>query len=279
MENNKIFAEITKNASKTFYSASLLFPKKIREDVFILYSFVRIADDLIDSNPPKIKEFEEYRLRAKKAFEGKKVDSIFIETFADLAQRKNIPYSLINDFFVAQRTDATKKNYKSYEELLKFVYGVAEVIGLLMAHVMDLPKKSYPSARILGRAMQLVNILRDIEEDSRLGRVYIPQDELQSFNIPNTITFDIAEKKTRQFNSLIQYQCERIFQLLDEAKKGFHFIPKPLRLPIQISTDLYINTTKKIYDKPSVIFEKKVKPSKINIFTSILINYLSSIYK
>lgn len=272
MKNNQVFADITKNASKTFYNSSLLFPKNIRDDVFILYSFVRIADDLIDSKPPKIKEFEEYRQQITDNYKGKTVSNLFVNAFGDLAKRKKIPFKLVQDFFEAQSRDAKTKNYKTYDDLLHFIYGVAEVIGLLMAHVMDLPKESHECARKLGRAMQLINIMRDIDEDRLLGKVYLPQDELKFFDLPAIITPEIVRLQPRAFSSLITFQSGRILDILDQSQEGFRFIPKNLLLPIKISADLYRQTIQKIAADPKVIFQKKVKPSKYRIVKTIIKN-------
>ncbi len=269
-----IFEQITKKASKTFYAATLLFPKGVRDDVFILYSFLRTADDLIDANPPKIKEFALFKKMTYKRLSGKNVTNIIINTFGKLVERKKIDHQLITDFFNSLEIDLHKSSYKNFEELLTFTYGVAEVVGLLMAQVMNLPKKSYTSARKLGLAMQLVNILRDIDEDRILKRVYIPQQELKQFKLKKIITNTHAIDEEIAFKKLMSLQINRIFTIFDDAKKGFKYIPREYLIAIMSATDIYCHIAKKINDNPFIIFKKKVRPSRLFTTYTIVKNLI-----
>lgn len=273
MTNNNIFAEITRKASTTFYTATLFFPKQIREDVFILYSFVRTADDLIDTVPSKKREFNIYRDQTYLAFNCKKSGNIIIDSFVLIAKRKKIPLKIITSFFESLELDSKAKTYPTYHDLCVFIYGTAEVIGLLMSYIMNLPRKSYPSAQKLGRAMQLVNILRDIEEDLKFGRVYIPQNELNRFRLPAVITRQTAYNYPDEFQQLINFQGKRIIKLINESRKGFTYIPRKHLLPIKTSADLYEQITKLMMQKPQIIFQKKLKPSKLQIMFTVIKNY------
>ncbi len=269
-----IFEEITKKASKTFYAATLLFPKQVKNDVFILYAFLRTADDLVDANPPKIKEFALFKKMTYNRLAGKKVSNIVINTFGDLVERKKVDHKLITDFFNSLEIDLKKSSYKNFEELLTFTYGVAEVVGLLMAQVMNLPKKSYTSARKLGLAMQLVNILRDIDEDRILKRVYIPQEELKQFNLKSAITVSHALEQQIAFKQLMTLQINRIFKTFTDAKKGFKYIPREYLIAIMSATDIYCHIANKINQDPFIIFRKKVRPSRLFTTYTIVKNLI-----
>lgn len=271
-----IFESITRKASKTFYSTTILFPKSVRNDVFILYSFLRKADDYIDSNPPQINKYNEYKKLTLERLSGRKVNHTIINTFGALVERKQIDPGLIRDFFISLEIDLNKKTYNSFEDLQKFTYGVSEVVGLLMAQVMDLPKKSYSSARKLGLAMQLINIVRDIDEDRILGRVYIPQNELKKFKLPSVITADEVRTNPHKFKSLMQYQINRILNFLDDAKKGFKYIPGEYILPIRTAAEIYYHMAKKIEKNPGEIFQRKMRLSPIRMSYIILKNVLQT---
>ncbi len=272
--NPNIFEQITKKASKTFYAATLLFPKQVKNDVFILYAFLRTADDLVDANPPKIKEFSLFKKMTYERLDGNNVSNIIINTFGDLVERKKIDHQLITDFFNSLEIDLNKSSYKNFEELLTFTYGVAEVVGLLMAQVMNLPKKSYTSARKLGLAMQLVNILRDIDEDRLLKRVYIPQEELKKFNLKKALTNSHALEKQIAFKQLMTLQINRIFKTFADAKKGFKYIPREYLIAIMSATDIYCHIAKKINEDPFIIFKKKVRPSRLFTTYTIVKNLI-----
>lgn len=259
------FEAITYKASKTFHTTSLLFPKEVRNDVFILYSFLRTADDLIDSLPPQFEAFNNFKQMTLDMISGKKSNNEIIQTFGKLMKRKKIDQQLISSFFSSLELDFRSKQYETFEDLKKFTYGVSEVVGLLMAQVMELPKESHITARKLGLGMQLINILRDVEEDRLLGRVYIPQNELRNFHLPNQLTFSHVKNKQKEFTALIHFQLERIVEILDEGRKGFKYLPKNFILPISSAADLYYQTADKIKKDPFIIFEKKVKPNKLEI--------------
>lgn len=270
--NNNIFENITKKASKTFYTTTLLFPKAVREDVFILYSFLRQADDLVDANPPRLKQFKKYKELTYKRLSGKKVNNKIIDTFGQLVERERIDPQLITDFFTSLEIDLRNSTYETFEDLKTFTYGVAEVVGILMASVMNLPKKSYTSARKLGLAMQLVNILRDIEEDLTLGRVYIPQQELAKYKLQQKISKEYAQSYPEEFKKLMKFQISRIYILFHDAQKGFVHLPADYLLPISSAAKIYLQTVKIIEKNPFIIFQKKVRISKIQMIYILIKN-------
>lgn len=254
--------------------ASLMFPKSIRDDVFVLYAFVRRADDLIDHIPPRIREFNDYRKATAAAISGSRVKDDGIMAFAELVRRKRIPISLIDDFFNAQERDAATHYYKTYGQLKDFVYGVAEVIGLLMAYVMGLPRKADDTARKLGAGMQLTNILRDIPEDLAMGRVYLPRDELKRFGLPDAVDMKTAADHRVRFQRFMKFQIKRSLELLRESRKGYKYIPSGYLLPIAASADLYEKTLRKLERDPEIIFKRKLKPSKYEIIMSLAGNFV-----
>jgi phytoene synthase len=96
---------------------------------------------------------------------------------------KNIPNSWVDAFLTAMKLDLFKSRYENIEQTNRYMYGSAEVIGLMLCKIMSLPIESYASARLLGRAMQYCNMIRDIAEDCQLGRQYIPDTALRQFGI------------------------------------------------------------------------------------------------
>jgi len=266
------FAEITRKASRTFYLSSLLFPRKVRNDIFILYSFVRTMDDLIDTSPPDIMTYQNYRQQTLNSLSGIKSENTLIEEFVIMTKRKEIPKEWIFAFFGSLEIDEKNKSYKNFEELKKFIYGVAEVIGLMIAKIINLPKKSYPMARSLGESMQLINILRDIDEDLLLGRVYLPQDEMKRFHIKNLFHKD----KTNQLGlkEIIKFQICRINLLQKKAVSGFKYIPSEYLVAIKTASDIYFLISQKINHNPLFVMKKRVKPSLWEVISIMLKNFI-----
>lgn len=267
-QNEEVFKEIFKRGSKTYFNSSIFFPKSVRRDVFILYGFVRVADDFVDVVPQKKEEFLDFCERYRKALAGEKVDDIVIDSFVDLVHRKDFDPQWVEDFLHAMEMDLTKKKYDTLEETLEYIHGSAEVIGFFMAKILDLPKESYFAAERLGRAMQYINFIRDIKEDIKFGRRYLP---LFDFNLNSLMKEEVMEKKA-EFEDFINAQIELYFKWQEQAESGFKYIPRRYLIPIKTASDMYNWTALKIKDNPFIIYEEKVKPSKIKIFSTILKN-------
>lgn len=263
MVNGNIY-RIFRNGSKTYFSSSLLFPKHIKQDVFYLYAFVRTLDNYVDQIPANEEGFEKFVNEYYASLKRKKSGNEIIHSFIDLKLRVGIEDKWVDAFIDAMRQDLTKKKYKNMNELGKYMYGSAEVVGLMMAKIMKLPEESYHSAKLLGRSMQYINFIRDIKEDIELGRQYIPTDVLKKHSL-SSLSYDVALKNKRHFRQMVRAQVKHYNQLVRESEKGFSYIPYRYRIAIKTASGLYGWTAKKIYQNPEIVFEKKVKPGYITI--------------
>jgi len=267
----KIYEEITKKNSKTFYYSTIFFPKEIKEKVFLLYAFLRTTDDLVDKKKPDFKKFYQYKKKFEDIYSGKKINDKLIYDFVKLVKEINAK-NLIDDYFKSQKIDLKNKQYKTFKDLEKFLYGVSEVVGVLMAKILKLTKKSYPLARKLGKAMQIINIIRDIEEDYHMGKIYIPQEDFKKFNVKINNFFK-AKNMCQNEKNLIDFELQRAFDLYKEVKKGYRYFDKKNLLPIKIAADLYFILGKKIKKNKNFIFNKnKVKLSLIDIMYVVFKN-------
>ena len=267
----KIYEEITKKNSKTFYYSTLFFPKEIKKKVFLLYAFLRTTDDLVDQKKPDFKKFYQYKKDFNDAYFGKKVNNQLISDFVKLVKEIDAK-NLIDDYFKSQEIDLKNKNYKTYQDLEKFLYGVSEVVGLIMAKILKLPKNSYPLAKKLGKAMQIINIIRDIGEDYQMGKVYIPQEDFKKFKI-NIDDFFKAKNLSQNEKDLIDFELQRAFNLYKEAKFGYKYFDKKNLLPVKIAADLYFVLGKKIEKRKDLIFNnKKIRLSIIDIIYIVFKN-------
>lgn len=262
--------EIFKNGSTTYYWSSKFFPKKSRADVYKLYSFVRVVDDYVDAPKPNVGRFDyickEWK-KAKKTLpaqihkKSSSIDDRVLNNILYVVHHYDCDPAWIDAFLASMKMDLDKKVYRSIDDTLEYIYGSAEVIGLLMAKVLGLPKESYESARMQGRAMQYINFIRDIAEDNLLGRQYFPDEELVKHGLK-----DLSEKelfrKPAEFREFISAQVGLYNEWQCIANKGFRFIPKRPRVAVRTAVDMYNWTAKKISQEPALIFESKVKPSK-----------------
>lgn len=276
MNTTNLQQKIFKKGSVTYYYSSLYFPKHIREDVFTLYAYVRTADNFVDTIPQKKKDFYKFKELSCKAFEKNKLTgNKVIDDFACLLKNRNIPKKYVYSFLTAMESDITKRKYKSFKDLNLYMYGSANVIGLIMAHIMQLPKESQKYAELLGKAMQYVNFIRDINEDISLGRIYIPHSELITHNL--TYNEFLQHTNVSKMKELIRSQINIFRNIQAEAEKGFKYIPTRYRIPIQTASNLYKWTADKIYNDPMIVFAKKVKPSPYHVMKEALFVWTSLI--
>jgi phytoene synthase len=251
---------IFKTGSKTYFYSSIFFPGKMKEDVFILYAFVRKADNFVDIIPQQKKDYLAFKKIYEEALKGKITGDIVIDSFVDLVKRKNFEKKHVNAFLKSMDLDLYKAKYETMEDLKVYLYGSAEVIGLMMAKIINLPKQAYPSAMYLGRAMQYINFIRDISEDLKLGRTYFPQEELKKFNL-KSLEYKYASKHPRRFVKFLRAQLDIYSKWQKKAEEGFCFIPRRFLIPIKTAADMYNWTGAQIYMNPFIVYESKIKPS------------------
>jgi len=180
---------------RTYYLATLLLPPAKRPYVHALYGFARHADDIVDDLAASVGLDE--RAARFRAWSQDFVDDLdwgesadpVCRAVVDTIRRWDIPRSYFADFLDSMRMDLTVTEYATYEELSKYTWGSAAVIGLQMLPILGRADDSVgwetiePYAIDLGVAFQLTIFLRDVAEDLRLGRIYLPQDSLAAFGV------------------------------------------------------------------------------------------------
>ncbi|HVP17397.1 MAG TPA: squalene/phytoene synthase family protein, partial [Spirochaetia bacterium] len=174
MTSNELHRTVFQKGSRTYFTSSLFFPERVRREVSVLYSFVRVADDFVDATPQDRAGFEAFRQRYSASLHGKNTPDPVVDDFVRLMHEKQFEPAWVDAFLSSMEADFSIREYDTVEDVLRYIYGSAEVIGLFMARILDLPRDSHPYAQMLGRAMQYINFIRDIDEDARLGRRYLP---------------------------------------------------------------------------------------------------------
>lgn len=275
--------EIFKRGSTSYYWASKFFPKHIRQDVFDLYSFVRLADDYVDQVPADKDGF--YRLRrlwleaqkdatfSTQKLPGDTPDERAVKNIVCLYREKGIKKQWIEEFLDTMQSDITFRPKTTLKDSLAYTCGSAEVVGLMMCKVLDLPEAAEETARLQGRAMQWLNFIRDIEEDNQLGRIYFPQEDLKKFGLKD-LSKETASLHPERFTKFMHFQIERYKKWQKEAEAGYQYIPKRLLVPIKTAADAYMWTADQIAKDPMIVFTKKVKPGKARISVRILTNMI-----
>jgi len=173
-----------RGGSRSFYAASLVLPKSVREPATGLYAFCRMADDAIDLGVDRDAALLDLRMRLERIYAGDPccvaADRAFADTVLRFAIPKAFPLALLEGF----EWDSANRRYEDFSQLTAYGVRVAGTVGAMMAMVMNVRNPSLIArACDLGVAMQLTNIARDVGEDARCGRLYLPMDWLRAAGI------------------------------------------------------------------------------------------------
>ena len=263
----RIFAK----ASSTYYATSLFFPKSFKASVFCLYAFVRTADDYVDAVVPDRAGFFAFKQQTESAWGGAMTGNHIVDDFVALARKCGFEKTWIDAFLQSMEDDLAVKSYPTFADLERYIFGSADVIGYMMAALMRLPKETYVFAGALGKAMQIINFIRDIREDLALGRVYMPQEDMKQFGLSQISEPPHDEEYRKSFEALIRFEIVRYREVLSVATRGFRYIPYRLRVPIVTASNLYAWVADRIDDDPNIVWRKgKVRPSRYRVLYEII---------
>lgn len=251
---------------KTYYLATLLLPKAKRPFVHALYGFARYADEIVDdlnstlSEIEKAEALQQWSDQILKDLVGGKSSDLIGAALIDTVTRFDIPLKYFEAFIHSMKMDLSVTEYKTYEDLMEYVYGSAAVIGLQMVPILGpLSPEAYECAEKLGVAFQLANFIRDVSEDLDRGRVYLPLDELARFGVTRA---DLEKKiLTPEIINALKFNIERVRKLQREAAPGIAMLEKSSRACIEAASELYCGIVDEVEAIDYQIFKKRAKTS------------------
>jgi phytoene synthase len=229
--------EVTYEHSRTFYTASALLPHDERRAMRALYAFCRVSDDLVDNatDDPR----PALQVWRRDAFSQRpKTDDLVSTAWADARSRYNIPMRYGEQLLDGVARDVSQKRYETFAELTEYCYGVASTVGLMAMHITGYEgREAIPYAIKLGVALQLTNILRDVGDDWRIGRIYLPLEDLHTFQLTeDDVAAGIVDDRWRNF---MAYQIARTRQLYTESLPGIAMLGKKGRFAVAAAAELY----------------------------------------
>ncbi|MBP6127233.1 phytoene/squalene synthase family protein [Flavobacterium sp.] len=216
--------KVTKAYSTSFSSAVKMLAPSIRQDIYNIYGFVRFADEIVDSFHDYNKEelFEKFEIELEDAIRNKISLNPILNSFQHTVNKHNISQDLIDAFMKSMKLDLVKQEYKTTEEYHEYIYGSADVVGLMCLMVfVNGDEKKYEelkaSAMKLGSAFQKVNFLRDLKADFEgLNRTYFPNTDL------NKLTETSKKEIIEDIEADFKMAYEGILRLPIEAKFGVY---------------------------------------------------------
>lgn len=212
---------VTRSYSTSFSAAVKMLAPSIRQDIYNIYGFVRFADEIVDTFHDYNKEFlfEKFEKDLVDALENKISLNPILNAFQHTVHQYQIPMSLIAAFMKSMRLDLHKKEYKSFDEYNEYIYGSADVVGLMCLKVfVKGDDKKYnelkEAAMRLGSAFQKVNFLRDLKADFEdLNRTYFPNTDLSKLDeeSKNEIIKEIEADFETGFQGILKLPLEAKF--------------------------------------------------------------------
>lgn len=256
--------KINAHYGKTYYFSSNFFPADVRPSVHALYAWVRYPDEWVD-NPngltiaEQADKLRQWRDATADAIKTGSSDHPVLAAWADSARRYEVPAQYMRDFLDAMEMDLTVSRYETFNDLQKYTYGSASVVGLMMCRLVgcDNPA-SFPHATSLGLGMQLTNFLRDIGEDfTGRGRIYLPLEDMARFGVTEE---DIRQGiVTEKIIALLRFEIDRTRQIYEHADAGIHYLPAYAQLPVRLARVLYSRILDKIEQNKYDVFTKRAR--------------------
>jgi phytoene synthase len=224
---------------KTYYLATLLLPPAKRPHVWALYGFARHADEFVDSltapDPQALVDWGTAFLDA--LAQGTATDPVGAAMLHTM-RRWSIPRAHVEAFLESMRMDITVTGYPTYADLEHYMYGSAAVIGLQMLPILEpVAPEAGARARALGEAFQLSNFIRDVGEDLRRGRVYLPAEDLDAFGVTRDAL--AAGVVTAPIRQLLKFEIERTRGLYAFAEPGIAMLHPTSRDCMRTAFTLY----------------------------------------
>jgi phytoene synthase len=253
--------DLTRVHSRTFHMASSLLPYEKRRAARALYAFCRVTDDLVDmSTDPESARLALEAWRTAVSQPNPLAYEPVAVAWADAQRRFQIPQGYADQLIEGVARDLNQKRYATFADLAEYSYGVASTVGLMVMYIVGFrDEDAVPYAVKLGVALQMTNILRDVGEDWRNGRLYLPQDELEGFNLNEA---QIARGQVdARWRAFMDFQLARNRQLYAESQMGISLLNADGRFAIAAAASLYRAILEDIEQHDYDVFSRRSRVS------------------
>jgi squalene synthase HpnC len=263
---------IARAAHSNFYYAFFLLPKPKRDALAALYAFMRLVDDVADEGDDVAAKqrglakwraaFDAAATRSQSAEPAiPSGASAVLPALVDTMQRYKMPARYLHDLISGAEMDLTIQTYPTFDRLREYCYRVAGTVGLTCTHVFQFrDSKALDLAEKLGLAFQLTNIIRDVHDDHKLGRVYLSEDDLKKFNVSPE---DFAKSEaTLGVRELLRFEAERAWQNYEEGAALLDLIDQDSRGALWLLVHTYSALLARIESLDFAVFGERVRLSK-----------------
>jgi len=272
---------IARASHSNFYYAFFLLPKPKRDALAALYAFMRLVDDVSDEGADltaKQRGLAKWRAALDQAITGEEQvfdgnaamayphatlagASLVLPALVDTMHRYKMPARYLHDLISGAEMDLTVQSYPTFDRLREYCYRVAGTVGLTCTHVFGFREaRALDLAEKLGLAFQLTNIIRDVHEDHKLGRVYLPEEDLARYGV-SPEDFGRAET-TLGIRELLRFEAERTWQFYEEGSALLGLIDAESRSALWLLAHTYSALLGRIESLDFAVFGERVRLSK-----------------
>ncbi len=254
---------LAKSHYENFVVASVLLPKRLRQPFFDVYAFCRTADDLADESPSPtiaLERLDDFQQQLNDSFAGNPPPNEFL-ALADTIQRHDLPKQPFDDLLSAFRQDQVKTRYQDIDEVFDYCKRSANPVGRIVLSLADAcsDKNAALSDKIC-TGLQLANFWQDVKRDRAIGRVYLPQDEMQQFNVSDQM-LDLDQTPV-ELRGLLKSECDRAESLFRDGLPLVESVPSWLRKDIKLFAHGGLETLRAIRNVDFDVLRKRPKVSK-----------------
>ncbi|NCJ04984.1 squalene/phytoene synthase family protein [Synechococcales cyanobacterium C] len=285
--------QITAHYAKTFYLGTLLMPEAKRRGIWAIYLWCRKTDELVDgpqAAQTTTQTLDDWEEHLESVFSGHPQETVDV-ALIDTIERYELDIQPFRDMIAGQRMDLYRSRYETFEELKLYCYRVAGTVGLMSAAVMGIETFSdrlrapwvspfadqdspLDQAVALGIANQLTNILRDVGEDARRGRIYLPLEDLDLFSYTEQDLFKgVIDNR---WCSLMKFQIARARKFFTQAEGGIRALEPDARWPVWSALILYRQILDVIERNHYNVFTQRAYVPSLQKMTSLPVAWILS---
>lgn len=245
-----------------FYYSFVILPKPKREAIETIYAFCRITDDIVDEGTDESEKHARllhWTDELKRSLYGISRYSL-LNRLGSVIQRFHIPVEHFDELIKGMEMDLTQSRYSTFAELEQYCYRVASTVGLICAEVFGYTNAQTREYAInLGKALQLTNILRDLKQDAKRGRIYLPLEDLRTFGYTEREL--LAGVYNDRFVALMRFECQRAHDLFHRAKASLAEEDKPLFTAARTMGNIYYLLLRRIEHAQYNVFARRIRLS------------------
>jgi len=259
-ESYRYCVRVARSRAKNFYYSFILLSAQQRKAMCAIYAFMRYCDDLSDEPGATRVPMERWRAELEDALEGRFSDHPVWPAFHHTVRRFGIPHDYFRRMIDGVSSDLEPHRFESFDELYQYCYQVASVVGLTIIHIFGFDTRSaLPLAEKCGIAFQLTNILRDVREDAGLGRVYLPEEDLQRFGVS---VEDLRQgRKTEGFARMMEFEAARARRYYDESRPLLELVHRESRSSLWALITIYSNLLERIRQSNYDVLDRRIRLS------------------